>query len=339
MAPPASAYDFTLPPRLIAQHPPKKRDGGRLLNVDDGIHPFAALPALLREGDLLVFNASKVLPARLCGTKASGGKVEMLLERLLGGGDCLVQIGASKPPASGAHIGTAAGAFAVCGREGAFYHLRAIGKNGRAVSAARRFQRHGSTPLPPYIRRRATAADRRRYQTVYADTPGSVAAPTAGLHFSKRLLAALAAAGIGSARLHLHVGAGTFMPLREGQATLHSERYHIGRAAIAAIEKTQKRGGRVVAVGTTTLRALESAADSSGRLKSGAATTSLFIRPGTPFRVADALITNFHLPRSSLFMLVCAFGGSARLQAAYQQAIAADMRFYSYGDAMLLTAA
>ena len=190
-------------------------------------------------------------------------------------------------------------------------------------------------PTSAARRRRQTAG---RYQTVYADQPGSVAAPTAGLHFSKRLLAALPAAGVRTAFLHLHVGAGTFMPLRPGQTTLHSEAYAIPAATARAIAQTKARGSRVVAVGTTTLRALEAAAGASGAVSSGNGETQLFIRPGYAFQIADALITNFHLPKSSLFMLVCAFGGTARLHTAYRQAIAARLRFYSYGDAMLLTA-
>ena len=349
------AYDFHLPPALIAQQPPLKRDGGQLLavgdahHVGDAIYPFTALPTLLTAGDLLVFNTSKVVPARLFGQKQSGGKIEILLERILGTSDCFVQIRASKTPAIGTLLHTAGGDFIVEQRQDTFYQLRAIGKNGRAVSVRRRFLQHGEIPLPPYIRRAATTADSRRYQTVYARESGSVAAPTAGLHFSKPLLRALAARGIASCQLHLHVAAGTFMPLRSStQTTLHSEQYAISAATAEQIRRTKQQGGRVIAVGTTSLRALEAAANraacaahSNGQqlLASGSAETDLFIRPGYPFRVADMLITNFHLPRSTLFMLVCAFGGSQRLQAAYQHAIAKQMRFYSYGDAMLLTAA
>ena len=332
-----SAYDFCLPPHLIAQYPPKQRDSSRLLVANGDIHPFTALPQLLSADDLLVFNSSKVMPARLYGKKSSGGKVEILLERLLDYSNCLVQIKASRPPRPPAHLHTAGGDFVVCGRQQMFYHLRAVGRNGRDASAGARFRRHGMMPLPPYIRRQPQAADSRRYQTVYAEQPGSVAAPTAGLHFSRRLLAALDSAGIRRTMLQLHIGAGTFTPLQPQQTHLHSEHYQIPPAAAAAIRRAKKNGQRLIAVGTTTLRALEAAACPRRIIRSGAGETNLFIRPGYRFLLTDALITNFHLPRSSLFMLVCAFGGRQRLQAAYRRAIANQLRFYSYGDAMLLT--
>lgn len=336
---PEAAYDFHLPAQLIAQHPPKRREDARLLCVDDGIHPFSALPRLLRRGDVLVFNTSKVLPARLFGHKDSGGKMEILLERLLDRSTCLTQLGTARAPRQGSTLHTAGGVFVVGARQGAFTTLHAVDVRGRPAAVQPRFVRHGHTPLPPYIRRPAAHTDRRRYQTVYAQQPGSVAAPTAGLHFSKRLLTALSTAGIHSAFLHLHVGAGTFMPLRAGQTTLHSESYAIPAATARAITRAKQQGRRVIAVGTTTLRALEAAAMAPHSVRSGQGETNLFIRPGYAFRIADALITNFHLPKSSLFMLVCAFGGTARLHTAYAQAIAARLRFYSYGDAMLLPAA
>ena len=333
---------FSLPPQLIAQYPPKRRDGGRLLLVGSGnsVCPITQLPRLLRRGDLLVVNDSRVLPARLLGNKISGGRVEIFLERFEDNKGCfLAQVGASKPLATGARVHTAAGDFIALGRKGEFYRLMAVNKDGSPVEARRRFIRGGQTPLPPYIRRAADTADKERYQTVFARRLGSVAAPTAGLHFTPALLAALEKRGVRLARLTLHVGAGTFAPIR-GDArkhVMHHEWYYLPARTCALIAAARNSGGRVVAVGTTVLRALEAAAlAGDGVLREVTATTDLFIRPGFSFQTADLLLTNFHLPHSTLLLLVCAFGGEAAVAAAYRHAVTQELRFYSYGDAMLL---
>ena len=236
----------------------------------------------------------------------------------------------------GTHLHTAAGGFVVRERHGLFHRLVAVNARGLPVAAKPRFLRAGLPPLPPYIRRQADSSDRRRYQTVYARTAGSVAAPTAGLHLTTGMLSALRAGGIRIARLTLHVGAGTFSPLRAPTETLHSEAYGISARTAGIVNAAKKRGRRIVAVGTTTLRALESAVSDDGLLRPLRAETDLFIRPGFSFRLVDVLFTNFHLPRSSLFVLVCAFAGTARTHACYRHAISRKMRFYSYGDAMLI---
>ena len=329
-------FDYTLPPQLIAQTPLPQRSASRLLEVrgeslQDGV--FIDLPGMLRRGDLLVMNDSRVLHARLLGCKASGGQVEVLVERLLAADEALAQIRASKSPRSGGRLLLEdALDVEVLGREGEFYRLRFPG------DAAELIERHGRLPLPPYIERAAQTGDELRYQTVYAREKGSVAAPTAGLHFDPDLLARLDAAGIGRAFVTLHVGAGTFQPVRSevlAEHQMHAERYFVPQATAAAIAAARSRGGRIVAVGTTSLRTLESAA-ADGDLRVGAGETALFITPGFRFRVADLLITNFHLPRSTLLMLVAAFGGLEECRAAYRHAVAAGYRFFSYGDAMLL---
>ncbi|MGI9337840.1 MAG: tRNA preQ1(34) S-adenosylmethionine ribosyltransferase-isomerase QueA [Gammaproteobacteria bacterium] len=345
-------YDYALPAHLIAQYPAAVRGGGRLLHLSDSvvIRRFAALPGLLRRGDLLVVNNTRVLPARLTGHKTAdnrrggnnteGAKAEILAERFYDNGEMLAQVkcgGALKP---GMTI-TAGGVFVFLRRQGEFCRLRAVGKDGKAVEARRRFLRHGQTPLPPYIRRAADNEDSGRYQTLFARTAAaSAAAPTAGLHFDNALLRAVKNRGITIAPITLHIGAGTFKPLRHKQLAkckLHSEQYDIGKKTAAAIGKTKKQGGRIVAIGTTTLRALEaSALQNGGEVCAGGGETDLFIRPGFAFRTADLLLTNFHLPHSSLLVLVCAFGGRARVLDAYRRAAAAQMRFFSYGDAMLL---
>ncbi|MDM5147292.1 tRNA preQ1(34) S-adenosylmethionine ribosyltransferase-isomerase QueA [Candidatus Persebacteraceae bacterium Df01] len=334
-----NSFDFNLPPALIAQHPPHDRDGGRLLSLHDNttaIHRINALPALLRADDILVVNDSRVLPARLHGQKNSGGKVEVLAERFLNHSDVLAQVRTSKPLRAGARV-NAGGDFVVCGRHGDFYQLRAVNRQGAAVDARRRFLRRGETPLPPYIKRLPDPTDQARYQTVFARHSGSVAAPTAGLHFTSDLLACLRTRGIDIVRITLHVGAGTFQPLRQGLTTdkLHAERYTVSATAAARINTAKKLGRRIIAVGTTVLRTLEAAVD-NGKLRAGDNETTLFIKPGFNFRIADMLFTNFHLPRSSLLVLVCAFGGSERIMSAYQLAVQQKLRFYSYGDAMLL---
>ena len=335
-----AAFDYSLPPSRIAQRPAHRRDAARLLDMQK-ITPMArrisSLPSLLREGDLLIFNNSRVLPARLYGYKDSGGQAEIFAERFLDNGAVLAQIRASRAPTAGSRL-WAGGCFIVEDKTPqGFYRLQAVDKHGKPVNAKRRFIRLGLTPLPPYIKRAPTDDDIKRYQTIYARYLGSVAAPTAGLHFTPELLDDLRGRGIGMAHITLHVGAGTFMPLRRAPVSaLHSEWYRISEATAARIRMTKKRGGRVVAVGTTALRALETAATDDGA-QAGAGYTQLFIQPGFNFRVVDLLLTNFHLPRSSLMVLVCAFGGRTRVLDAYQQALARGFRFYSYGDAMLLS--
>ncbi len=329
-------FDYALPPELIAQAPLPQRSASRLLVVEgdrrtDG--HFLDLPQWLRAGDLLVMNDSRVLHARLLGRKASGGQVEVLVERLLDPDVALAQVRASKSPKPGSRL-RLEGALEVevMGREGEFYRLRFPG------DAAELLERHGRLPLPPYIERAAEAPDELRYQTVYAREKGSVAAPTAGLHFDRDLLTNLRENGVGIAYVTLHVGAGTFQPVRTNDLAehrMHTEHYVLPQATVDAIAAAKACGGRVVVVGTTSLRVLESAA-LEGDLKVGAGETALFVTPGFEFRVADVLITNFHLPKSTLLMLVSAFAGLDEIRAAYDHAIAARYRFFSYGDAMLL---
>jgi len=334
-----SDFDYALPPELIAQAPARTRSASRLLDVDGAtLHDrrFADLPSLLRPGDLAVFNDTRVIHARAFGRKPSGGRVEMLVERLVGDDAAWAQLRASHLPKPGGRVDFAGGAHAIVEvREDRFFLLRFHG----AGALLDWLERHGDVPLPPYITRPGDADDATRYQTVYARAPGAVAAPTAGLHFDEAVLAALAARGVGSAYVTLHVGAGTFQPVTAtdlSQHRMHSERYAVPDATAQAIATTHARGGRVLAVGTTTLRALESAADASGGIRTGAAETALFITPGYRFRAVDLLLTNFHLPRSTLLMLVSAFAGLATIRAAYAHAIAERYRFFSYGDAMLL---
>lgn len=340
--PPSLAdFDYDLPPALIAQCPLPERSASRLL-VADGAkledRRFADIGRYLHAGDLLVFNDTRVLHARLRGVKDSGGQVEVLIERPLGRHDALAQIRASHAPKPGSRL-TLAGALdvRVMGREGDFFLLRFPGPEDLADL----LERHGALPLPPYIQRPPDAADEARYQTVYARHRGSVAAPTAGLHFDAALMDALRAQGVGFAWLTLHVGAGTFQPVRENDLSrhrMHRERYAIPAATAAAVAAARARGDRIVAVGTTSLRALESAAqeNEAGDITAGESETGLFILPGFRFRGADALITNFHLPKSTLLMLVSAFGGLENLRRAYAHAVAERYRFFSYGDAMLI---
>lgn len=329
-------FDYSLPPELIAQAPLPQRSASRLLVVDGDRCTdagFVDLPQWLRPGDLLVMNDSRVLHARLLGRKASGGQVEVLVERLLDHSAVLAQVRASKSPQPGSRLRLEdALDVEVLGREGEFYRLRFSG------DAAELIERYGRLPLPPYIERAAGTPDEERYQTVYARDKGSVAAPTAGLHFDESVLARLRDMGVGTAYVTLHVGAGTFQPVRVSNLAehrMHTERFVLPQATADAIATTRERGGRIVAVGTTSLRALESAALSGG-LKVGAGETALFVTPGFEFRVADLLITNFHLPKSTLLMLVSAFAGLEEMRAAYRHAIDARYRFFSYGDAMLL---
>jgi S-adenosylmethionine:tRNA ribosyltransferase-isomerase len=331
-------FDFALPPELIAQHPAAARTGSRLLHVAGNTisdQRFTDLPALVAPGDLLVFNDTRVIRARLFGQKESGGQVEVLIERIVDARHAIAQVRASKSPKPGARI-RLANAFdiTVTGREGEFFalELSAEGDLWQLVEA------HGALPLPPYITHTAGGEDESRYQTVFAREPGAVAAPTAGLHFDEAMLAAFKVQGIEQTWLTLHVGAGTFQPVRVtniAEHRMHSERFEIPQATVDAITATRARGGRVIAVGTTSLRALESAAQ-SGKLIAGAAETDIFITPGYQFHVVDRLITNFHLPKSTLLMLVSAFAGFDTIRHAYAHAIAEQYRFFSYGDAMLL---
>ena len=334
-------YDFELPKTLIAQHPPATRDGGRVLHVaDERILPIKRLPDLFSADDLLVVNNTRVWPARLTGNKISGGRVEILLERFTGKSDCLAQIRAAQTLKPSTLVKVPGGSFVVLGKNGAFYRLQAVNSRHQTTAVKRLFLRNGETPLPPYIKRPARDGDKSRYQTIFARHNGSVAAPTAGLHFSDTLLQKIKQRGVQIARLTLHIGAGTFSPIRGNlnNHTMHRETYAIGPGLISRLAAAKKRGGRIVAVGTSVLRALEAAAQSgNGVIQAGTAETDLFIRPGFNFQVVNCLFTNFHLPRSSLFVLACAFGGRQCVHAAYQKAIAEKMRFYSYGDAMLLT--
>ena len=341
-------FDFALPPELIAQHPTAERSGSRLLDgTGDAAQDrrFRDLPELLREGDLLVVNDTRVVKARLLGAKASGGAVEALVERVESGHRVLAHVRASKSPKAGSTIrfGAAGDSFEaeVLGRSGADGSLFELQFPDDPFAL---LERHGHVPLPPYIARDDAADDERRYQTVFAERPGAVAAPTAALHFDAALLAAIEARGVERCAVTLHVGAGTFQPVRSENLAghvMHRERYEVGAAAVEAITRAKSRGGRIVAIGTTSLRALESAAlegvgADSAVLSPVSGETGLFITPGFSFRVVDLLLTNFHLPKSTLLMLVSAFAGHAHLMALYRHAIAERYRFFSYGDAMLL---
>ena len=333
-------FDYELPPELIAQHPAAERSASRLLHVDSATGTledlaFGDIVRLIDANDLLVLNDTRVIKARLRGRKDSGGEVEVLVERVLGHDRALAQVRASKPPKAGRRLVLAERIeVEVLGRHDDLFELRfAVQEPVLDILAA-----HGETPLPPYIAHAPNAEDEARYQTVYAKVPGAVAAPTAGLHFDATLLASLRAKGVAIATLTLHVGAGTFQPVREedlSRHVMHAERYSIPDATVDAIASAKARGGRIVAVGTTALRALESAA-AQGEIRAGSGETRLFIVPGFRFRVVDRLLTNFHLPRSTLLMLVSAFAGVHPIREAYAHAIAERYRFFSYGDAMLL---
>ena len=334
-------FDFALPPELIAQHPAHERTASRLLHVRGETRldrHFSDLVEMLKPGDLLVFNDTKVIKARLFGQKESGGQVEVMIERIVSPRQAVAQIRASKSPKPGQRI-FLENAFTLtvegrCGEQNEFFALTLAGEGDLYAW----IERCGHLPLPPYITHSVAPEDEARYQTVYARHSGAVAAPTAGLHFDAALLERLQAHGIELAWLTLHVGAGTFQPVRVheiAQHRMHAERFEIPAATVAAIARTQARGGHVVAVGTTSLRALEACAQ-QGELRAGAAQTDIFITPGYSFRVVDRLITNFHLPKSTLLMLVSAFAGCATVRAAYQHATAERYRFFSYGDAMFL---
>jgi S-adenosylmethionine:tRNA ribosyltransferase-isomerase len=331
-----SDFDYILPPELIAQAPAPRRDASRLLVVgrDSLSHlRFTDFGGLLRAGDLLVLNDTRVIKARLTGEKDSGGRAEVLVERIEDERVALCQVRVSKPLQVGRTVTVGPHALVVLGREGEFYRLRFP----NPVLAV--LESHGEVPLPPYIARAAGTEDEARYQTVYGTRPGAIAAPTAGLHFTEEMLGSLTLRGVAVANVTLHVGAGTFQPVRTEDLSrhrMHFERYQIGAAAADAIAECRARGGRVVAVGTTVVRTLEAAARDDGTVESVAGETDLFITPGYRFRVVDALLTNFHLPKSTLLMLIAAFGGFDRVRAAYAAAVAARYRFFSYGDAMFL---
>ena len=336
-----SDFHYDLPEDLIATRPCDARSGSRLLYLDPvedvlADRQFTGLPGLLEPGDLLVFNNTRVIPARIFGRKTSGGRVEVLIERITGPDSATAHIRASKTPREGTQLQLDGGLTArVTGRDDDLFRLSFSGQ-GNVLG---HLERHGHMPLPPYIRRADAASDRERYQTVYAKVPGAVAAPTAGLHFDDGMLAALDRRGVESAYVTLHVGAGTFQPVRVddiGQHVMHHEYCEVGAQACASIAEAQQRGGRVIAVGTTVVRTLETAA-ASGKLSPYCGETNLFITPGYRFRLIDALLTNFHLPESTLLMLVCAFAGYDRVMAAYRHAIEARYRFFSYGDAMFIS--
>jgi S-adenosylmethionine:tRNA ribosyltransferase-isomerase len=337
-----SDFAFDLPADLIAQAPLPERSASRLLVLDPHAGPqdrvIRDFPSLLDPGDLLVFNDTRVIAARVMGTKPTGGRVEIFLERILADGTAWVQLRAGKPIRPGLEITTAGGAVQILGQQQDLWHVRTPG------AALEFFEMHGAVPLPPYIQRAAGIEDRERYQSIFARDPGAVAAPTASLHFDAGLVAALEARGVRHTCVTLHVGAGTFQPVRNPDLerhVLHEERVVVPAEACAAIAETQRRGKRVIAVGTTVVRALEAAALSRGSEGTGpvpwTGDTRLFIRPGFRFQVIDGLLTNFHLPESTLLMLVCALAGRERVLAAYQHAVQSRYRFFSYGDAMYAT--
>ncbi len=331
-----SEFDYALPDELIARHPTPARGDSRLLEVAETFadKQFADFPACLRTGDLLVFNDTRVIHARLRGRKATGGRVEILIERVTSGNTARAHVKASKTPQPGATLLLDAGCRAtVIGRTSDLFELRFSDPLDQFLDA------HGEVPLPPYLNRPEESADGERYQTVYANLPGAVAAPTAGLHFDHDMLAETQACGAEHAFITLHVGAGTFQPLREERVSansLHAERVEVREEVCAAVRKARAAGGRVIAIGTTSVRALE-AASACGVLEPYCGETDIFIQPGYTFRSVDALLTNFHLPKSSLMMLVAAFGGHNRIMSAYRHAVQNRYRFFSYGDAMLIS--
>lgn len=329
-------FAFDLPAELIAQAPLAQRSGARLLTLSDqGItdRQIRDLPALVRPGDLMVFNDTRVIPARLHARKATGGAVEIMVERVVSGEQVWAFLRASKTPKPGSELLLDEQRISVEDRDGQLFLLRLHNASWWNVLEA-----HGDVPLPPYIRRSPDEQDKGRYQTVFAREPGAVAAPTAGLHFDQELLQQLTEAGVEQAFVTLHVGAGTFQPMRAddlAEHKMHAERLSVGEDVVARIQATRERGGRVIAVGTTVVRALETAA-ADGQLKPFDGESRLFITPGYTFNVVDALVTNFHLPESTLLMLVCAFAGYEPVMAAYRHAVEQGYRFFSYGDAMWL---
>lgn len=335
-----SDFDYELPPELIAQAPAPERTGSRLLRLDgaSGVitdRRFRDIAEMMSAGDVMVFNDTRVIKARLTGRKKTGGRIEVLIERVLAGDHAFAQVRASHPPREGSVLVLADAVEAtVIDRRGEFFRLRF--ENCEDVLQI--LERYGTVPLPPYIDRAAGAPDEERYQTVYAREPGAVAAPTAGLHFDRPMLDALRERGVVIAYVTLHVGAGTFQPVRVENLALHemhSEWYHVPQETVDAIAQAKRGGACVVGVGTTCLRALETAA-AGGELKAGFGDTRLFIMPGYRFRVVERLLTNFHLPKSTLMILVSAFGGMDNIRRAYRHAVEQRYRFFSYGDAMLI---
>ncbi len=330
-------FDYALPAELIAQQPPSERGASRLLRLTAGRledRRFSELADFLAPGDVIVFNDTRVMKARLLGVKDSGGRVEVLIERVVGAREALAHIRASKSPRAGSRIRLGDTIEAtVVGRDDDLFRLRFD------VDVAAVLDAHGHVPLPPYITHAPDTNDESRYQTVYARDPGAIAAPTAGLHFDEHMLYALGRRGVEIAYLTLHVGAGTFQPVRVeriDEHRMHSERFVIPERTARVVIDAMSAGRRIVAVGTTSLRALEASATQYGSVTAGPAETDIFITPGFVFRVVDRLITNFHLPRSTLLMLVSAFAGMAPIREAYRHAIANGYRFFSYGDAMLI---
>lgn len=334
-----SQFDFDLPDNLIAQNPPAVRGSSRLLvalpnqAIEDKL--FSDLLNYVAAGDVLIFNNTKVMKARLFGQKASGGKIEALIERVLDAHTALAHIRSSKSPKAGAELIFDGNLHAtMIERVGELFKIQFSG----SLNVYELLEQHGALPLPPYIERAAGADDDHRYQTVYAKHQGAVAAPTAGLHFTDEMLASLKAKGVEFAEVTLHVGAGTFQPVRVeniAEHTMHSEWFDVPEQTVTQIQAAKARGNKIWSVGTTSLRAIESAAR-SGSLKAGTGDTDIFITPGYEFRVIDRLITNFHLPKSTLLMLVSAFSGSDKIRQIYQHAIGKEYRFFSYGDAMIL---
>jgi S-adenosylmethionine:tRNA ribosyltransferase-isomerase len=335
-------FSFDLPDELIARYPTEQRSASRLLCLDGRTgqtqhRQFTDLVDMLECGDLLVFNNTRVIPARLFGEKASGGKIELLVERLLDDGEVMAHVRASRAPKPGQFLVVAGVNIEVLGRHGNLFHLKFCTEE--AVLAV--LERAGHMPLPPYMERDDSEFDRERYQTVYASRPGAVAAPTAGLHFDERLMERLRAKGIRFAFVTLHVGAGTFQPVKVDnilEHEMHAEYIEVPPAVVDAVQETRRSGKRVIAVGTTSVRSLESASQ-SGIIAPFYGDSRIFIYPGYQFRSVDAVVTNFHLPESTLIMLVSAFCGREATLSAYNEAVAEQYRFYSYGDAMFLSAA
>ena len=336
----ASDFDYDLPEQLIAQKPLQQRTASRLLVLDAqqseiNDEQFSSLLTFLKPEDLLIFNDTRVFPARLFGQKETGGKVEVLVERIVNETEVLAHVRSSKSPRAGTLLQLEqAIACQVTGRQQDLFQLKLT----QAGNWLELLQQYGHMPLPPYIERADDASDRDRYQTVYSRNIGAVAAPTAGLHFDQSMLDLIQQQGIKTAYVTLHVGAGTFQPMRVEEISehvMHAESVQVSEQVCQQIQHTREIGGRVIAVGTTVVRSLESAA-ADGELKPYAGDTQLFITPGYRFRVVDAMITNFHLPRSTLLMLVCAFAGKDFMMQAYQHAVASEYRFFSYGDAMLI---
>ncbi len=337
-----SDFHFTLPDELIAQEPLPERSASRLLTLDGwqvAHRAFSDLPSLLRSGDHLVLNNTRVIPARLYGQKTSGGQIEVLVERITDADRMLAKVRSSKSPKPGSTLELAGVNVTVVGREQDLFDLHWHIPDG--VSLDELLDRHGKMPLPPYITREVSNADLTRYQTVYAEEPGAVAAPTAGLHFDESIFSALQEKGITHSFVTLHVGAGTFQPVRADNIkdhVMHAERVSVDQETVDTIDQVKRQGGRVIAVGTTSVRALESAS-ASGSLQAYSGDTRLFLTPGSEFYTVDAMVTNFHLPESTLLMLVSAFAGYEQTMAAYKAAVDERYRFFSYGDAMLVWAA